>query len=253
MPQGREDQNSSCALFLSIIFVLMLFGSGKDGSNSRTQHLHQDLATTTTPVPISFDENGSAIYNTNDPHDPRYGNGHHAPSRTQSAKVVVMLFGTLMLVQMLGFCFVIAIRRRAIQSRNTNEYSGTQISRGGDGWGMYEEEDPEDDAVVETHPIIANLHAAAAADEDPDLPSYDEAMLCDDDAVPTYTASDTVHSGGGGGGSSDSNSSSTPISTAQAPASARAPADFAFPMVDDSDGEDIGDDVPLMSSSASRD
>jgi hypothetical protein len=30
---------------------------------------------------------------------------------------------------------------------------------------MYEEEDPEDDAVVETHPIIANLHAAAAADE----------------------------------------------------------------------------------------
>lgn len=39
MPHQREDQNSSCALFLSIIFVLMLFGSGGDQSaNSRQLH-----------------------------------------------------------------------------------------------------------------------------------------------------------------------------------------------------------------------
>ena len=28
MSQEREQQNSSCAMFLSILFVLMLFGSG---------------------------------------------------------------------------------------------------------------------------------------------------------------------------------------------------------------------------------
>lgn len=67
----------------------------------------------------------------------RYGTPRHQPpSRTHSAKVVVLLFGTLMLVQMLGFCFVIALRRRSLQNRATTEYSGTQISRGGGGFMM---------------------------------------------------------------------------------------------------------------------
>ena len=41
MSQEREQQNSSCALFLSILFVLMLFGSGgKDTSVTSHETYH---------------------------------------------------------------------------------------------------------------------------------------------------------------------------------------------------------------------
>lgn len=47
-----------------------------------------------------------------------------------SSQVVVLLFGTLMVVQMMGFCFVIALRRRALQRRVAQEYTGISLQRG---------------------------------------------------------------------------------------------------------------------------
>eukprot|EP00038_Savillea_parva_P027745 m.61237 g.61237 ORF g.61237 m.61237 type:complete len:251 (-) comp8011_c0_seq1:47-799(-) len=249
MSNGREDQNSSCALFLSIVFVLMLLGSEKD--TSRARQLQDQATSTTTPNPNLVSENYTFVDG--------YDRGHH--SHAQSAKVVVLLFSTLMLVQMLGFCFVIALRRRALQNQASTEYSGTQLTRGGDGWGMYDEDDADENNVIDPHPILASFNAAA---EDPDLPSYDETMQEEEDpGLPSYF--DAVEEPGPMAASLSERGAEPSLATQGVETSIAMPTSpprghsgtGGMPMNSgslfvESDNDEYGDDAPLIASSSSR-
>eukprot|EP00041_Stephanoeca_diplocostata_P039824 m.1637941 g.1637941 ORF g.1637941 m.1637941 type:complete len:267 (+) comp26445_c0_seq1:386-1186(+) len=188
MPHAREEQqNSSCALFLAIIFVLMLFGNSHDERDANSRYYGRYyMSTTTTPAPWLMDGNVS-IYT---PH--RYDNAeiqkHNMERNRESARIVVLLFGSLMLVQMLGFCFVIMLRRRALRQHAMQEFTGSAVTRSDVGWDGFDSS--EDD--LEEHPTMMSLR-----NNDTDcngagevLPTYEETIappptaMCSVDTLP---------------------------------------------------------------------
>lgn len=183
--QPREDRNSSCGLFLAIMFVLMLLGNHPPPEKRYNWSNHHS---TTLPPLISLEpDNGTGDF-FSDPTPPgRYSytwptaNPDVQRRNQQSARVVVVLFASLMLVQVLGFCVVIALRRRAHARARNSDLFNVAVTRNGNGWADYDS-DIED---IEDHPALASLRET----NEVGLPSYDEAIRDPNDlGLPSYSA-----------------------------------------------------------------
>eukprot|EP00040_Diaphanoeca_grandis_P017363 m.90389 g.90389 ORF g.90389 m.90389 type:complete len:265 (+) comp26393_c0_seq1:354-1148(+) len=192
----REEQNSSCALFLAIMFVLMLFGN----SNMNKAKTYDAGETSghfpwhhTTPRPLlnisSLNRTYVGMY---DPY-PRINTTYNEiPPKLHNARasgVVILLFTSLMMLQLFGFCFVIAARRRQQRLLMQGDILPTSVHRSASGWGIEYESDTDD---IDNHPAIASINNAnadsemeATNDVDVDLPSYEEALRCDPN-LPDY-------------------------------------------------------------------
>jgi len=199
----RREDNSSCALFLAIMFVLMLFGnthkpnpkdSSYSGGSTSYGGNNNDFFFAHSTTPPSGLVDG---FNWTSSGYPSFYNStsyQHPPTRFKARKssgVVVMLFAGLMLVQVAGFCFVIAMRRRRARLLMQNDILPSSIQRSASGWEVEYESDDND---IDNHPAIGSINnangtrsGATSNGDQSDLPSYEEALRTDPN-LPDYHA-----------------------------------------------------------------
>lgn len=213
--QRGDERNSSCGLFMAIIFVLMLFGNSHDTPEQRAARRdsygwgHQ--ITTTLPPLVTLEPGGEAVSNP-DLTNPDL-HTYHMPTMSpeaqernkHSAQIVVFLFGSLMMVQVLGFCMVVALRRRAHNRAQNSELFTTSLQRDlENGWNPDADDDSADDDGINAHPALVSLRSSLhpghaqqppPADADVGLPSYGEALSDPNGlGLPRYTADAVEHS-----------------------------------------------------------
>lgn len=208
--QRGDERNSSCGLFMAIIFVLMLFGNSHDTPEQRAARRDSygwgHRITTTLPPLITLEPGGTEVPNPDlyTFHTPTLS--PEAQQRNKhSAQVVVFLFGSLMMVQVLGFCMVVALRRRARNRGQNSELFTASLHRDlENGWNPDADDDSADDDGLNTlnaHPALASLRSSlhpGRAQQAPaaqvGLPSYAEALSDPNGlGLPGYTADAVEH------------------------------------------------------------
>lgn len=240
--QRRDERNSSCGLFMAIIFVLMLFGNSHDTPEQRAARRDSygwgHRITTTLPPLVTLEPGGTEVPNPDlyTFHTPTLS--PEAQQRNKhSAQIVVFLFGSLMMVQVLGFCMVVALRRRARSQAQNSELFTTSLHRDlENGWNPDPDDDSADDDGLNTlnaHPALASLRSSLhpGRAQQPlgaqvGLPSYAEALSDPNGlGLPGYTADAVEH----------------PIATAAASIDAAAP-----PGIDDCPSRSLPEPEPAL-------
>ena len=208
--QRGDERNSSCGLFMAIILVLMLFGNSHATPEQRTARRDSygwgNRITTTLPALVTLEPGGTEVPNPDlyTCHTPTLS--PEAQQRNKhSVQVVVFLFGSLMMVQVLGFCMVVVLRRRARNRAQNSELFTASLHRDlENGWNPDADDDSADDDGLNTlnaHPALASLRSSlhpGRAQQAPGaqvgLPSYAEALSDPDGlGLPGYTADAVEH------------------------------------------------------------